>query len=71
LPGKEKVRSGAYYSAIGAWLACGARETNAHHSSGDAQAVRHAYDLREVNDCEHCKQKGLQDTGETKLYYLV
>jgi sulfate permease, SulP family len=39
--------------------------------SATIKAVRHAYGLLEVNDCEHCKQKGLQDTGETKLYYLV
>ena len=39
--------------------------------SATIKAVRYAYGLLEVNDCEHCKQKGLQDTGETKLYYLV
>jgi sulfate permease, SulP family len=39
--------------------------------SATIKAVRHAYGLLEVNDCEHCKRKRLQDTGETKLYYLV
>ncbi|MBV9873646.1 MAG: SulP family inorganic anion transporter [Verrucomicrobia bacterium] len=39
--------------------------------SSTIKAVRQAYGLLEVNNCAHCKQKGLQDTGETKLYYLV
>jgi SulP family sulfate permease len=39
--------------------------------SGTIKAVRHAYGLVEQNECEHCRQKGLQDTGQTKLYYLV
>lgn len=39
--------------------------------SATIKAVRHAYSLLEQNDCSHCKQKGLQDTGQTKLYYLV
>jgi SulP family sulfate permease len=39
--------------------------------SATVKAVRHAYGLLEQNNCEHCKQKGLQDPGQTKLYYLV
>ncbi|MGA7126670.1 MAG: SulP family inorganic anion transporter [Chthoniobacterales bacterium] len=39
--------------------------------SATIKAVRHAYSLLGQNDCSHCKQKGLQDTGQTKLYYLV
>jgi sulfate permease, SulP family len=39
--------------------------------SATIKAVRHAYGLLERNDCPHCKQKGLQDTGQEKLYYLV
>jgi SulP family sulfate permease len=39
--------------------------------SATIKAVRHAYGLLERNECEHCRQKGLQDTGQTKLYYLV
>lgn len=39
--------------------------------SATVKAVRHAYGLLEQNDCPHCKQKASQDTGETKLYYLV
>jgi sulfate permease, SulP family len=39
--------------------------------SATIKAVRYAYGLLEVNECEHCKQKGLQDTGQTKMYYLV
>jgi SulP family sulfate permease len=39
--------------------------------SATIKSVRHAYGLLERNECEHCRQKGLQDTGQTKLYYLV
>jgi sulfate permease, SulP family len=39
--------------------------------SATVKAVRHAYGLLEQNDCPHCKQKASQDTGQTKLYYLV
>ena len=39
--------------------------------SATIKAVRHAYELLEHNDCEHCKRKGLQEAGQAKLYYLV
>jgi len=39
--------------------------------SATIKAVRHAYELLERNDCEHCKRKGLQENGQAKLYYLV
>jgi sulfate permease, SulP family len=39
--------------------------------SATIKAVRYAYDQLKQNECPHCKQKGLQDTGQTKLYYLV
>jgi sulfate permease, SulP family len=39
--------------------------------SATIKAVRHAYELLEENTCDHCKQKGLQDNGQAKLYYLV
>jgi SulP family sulfate permease len=39
--------------------------------SATIKSVRHAYGLLERNECEHCRQKGLQGTGQTKLYYLV
>jgi sulfate permease, SulP family len=39
--------------------------------SATIKAVRHAYDLVGQNGCDHCKQKGLQDAGHEKLYYLV
>jgi SulP family sulfate permease len=39
--------------------------------SATIKAVRHAYGLLEQNNCEHCKQKGLQNPEQTKLYYLV
>jgi sulfate permease, SulP family len=39
--------------------------------SATIKAVRHAYGLLEENTCDHCKRKGLQETGQGKLYYLV
>jgi sulfate permease, SulP family len=39
--------------------------------SATIKAVRHAYDLVERNNCDHCKQKELRETGQAKLYYLV
>jgi sulfate permease, SulP family len=39
--------------------------------SATVKAVRHAYGLLEQNDCPHCKEMASQDTGQTKLYYLV
>jgi hypothetical protein len=32
--------------------------------SATIKAVRHAYGLLEVNDCEHCKQKGCKIPGK-------
>jgi sulfate permease, SulP family len=39
--------------------------------SATIKAVRHAYGLLERNECPHCKQKALENNGQTKLYYLV
>ena len=39
--------------------------------SATIKAVRHAYDLVERNNCDHCKQKELRETGQAKLYCLV
>jgi sulfate permease, SulP family len=39
--------------------------------SATVRAVRYAYSLLEKNDCPHCKQKEIENTGQAKLYYLV